>query len=171
MKIRKSVIAAGALLALQVSTAGAQQVAYGMPAPRGPEVSVERADELQAKAEALYAQPKQWGKAVRLLEKSAELRAADDAEAYTCYVMAGRLAAALGDNSEAEQVLRKAGEHALARGDVMDAASAFIDAAHAASRAGNPAGAQELLERAKLLSGSPLLGAEDRAALGYRLKV
>ncbi len=171
MKMRTSVMAAAALVALQVSTADAMQVAYGMPAPRGPEVSVERADELKARAEALYGQPKQWGKAVRLLEKSAELRAADDADAYTCYIMAGRLAAALGDNGEAEQVLRKAGEHALARGAVVDAASAFIDAAHAAARAGNPAGAQELLERARLLSGSPLLDAADRAALGYRLKV
>lgn len=168
--MRKGVIAAGALLVMNV--AGAQaQVAYGMPAPRGAEdVEVTRADELRDQAVALYGQPKQWKKAARLLEESAELRTADDAEAYTCYVIAGRLAAARGDNRAAEKSLRAAAEHALARGAVVDAASAFIDAAHAAARAGNAAGAKELMERASLLATSPLLDAQDRHAIEYRLR-
>lgn len=169
MKMRMSMLAAGAMLAFS-GVAAEAQVDYAMAAPRGPEETVTRADRLQQEAEALFEKPKQWKKAQRLLQESAELRDAGDVEGYTCYMLAGRLAAALGDNAAARESLEHAGEHALARGAVMDAASAFIDAAHAAARAGDADGMKELVERASLLANSPLISPKDREAIQYRLR-
>ncbi|MHB1168601.1 MAG: hypothetical protein ACYC28_04895 [Longimicrobiales bacterium] len=168
MKIRMSMLAAGAMLAISSAATEAQE--YAMAAPRGPEASVTRAERLQEQAEALFEKPKQWKKAQRLLVESAELRDASDVEGYTCYMLAGRLAAALGDNEEARESLEEAGEHALARGAVVDAASAFIDAAHAAARSGDAVATKELMERAKLLANSPLISPEERSALEHRLR-
>ena len=77
-------LAAGPVLADQ----GAQSRVDVNPEP-------DRAEQLQAEAEALYGEPTQWKKAVRLLEESAELRDADDPEAYQCLIYAGRIQAAI----------------------------------------------------------------------------
>jgi hypothetical protein len=128
-------------------------------------VDVARAKLLRARAEALFEQPKSWGKAAKLLEESAALRAADDAEAYDCLVSAARIRAALGDNAASERNFRQAAEHALARGAVMDAAQGYVFAAHAAKRDGDVQSATELVEKARLLTNSPLLGATERATV------
>lgn len=167
--LRKTMVAAGALLVLGAAPTAGQEMGYAMAAPPAP--TVERADELKAQAEALYSQPKRWRKAMRLLEQSAALRAADDPEAFTCLMFAGRLGAAVGEYSAARAALQKAGEHALARGAVTDAAYAFIDAAHAAAMEKDVELARELLDRAALLAKSPLLSAAERQALTYRLRV
>jgi tetratricopeptide (TPR) repeat protein len=167
--LRWTVVAAGAALALGASpTMAMQDARIAMAAPEPP--VVERADELRAEAEALFPQPKRWSKAMRLLEESASLRAASDPAAYDCLVLAGRLAYAIGDNPGALQNLRKAAEHALARGAVMDAANAYIDAAHVAKAARNVGLAEELVERAQLLTMSPLLSDRDRAVIDHRLR-
>lgn len=169
MTVRMSVLAAGAMLAMGGAAAEAQ-VDYAMAAPRGPDVSTVRAEQLQQQAMSLLMQPKHWKKAQRLLQQSAELRSAGDAEAYTCYMMAGRLSAVLHDNAGARESLVKAAEHALARGAVVDAASAFIDAAHAAARTGDVEATRALIERATLLTGSPRITPQERGALEHRLR-
>lgn len=131
----------------------------------------DRAAQLHKEAEALFSQPKQWKKAVRLLEQSAELRGADDAEAYACLVYAGRIRAAIGDYGAARSNMLKAADHAMARGAVIDAANALIDAAHASVALKDASGAQDLVERAQLLTASPLLSMEQRARLKARLSV
>lgn len=134
-----------------------------------PNPEPDRAAELQAEAEALFSEPGQWKKAVRLLEESADLRDADDAEAYHCLVYAGRIQAAIGDHKGARSNLEKAAEHALARGSIVDAANAFIDAAHAAVALKDARRAQQLVDRADRLTRSPLLSVEQRAVLKSRL--
>ncbi|NLG63570.1 MAG: hypothetical protein GX539_15130 [Candidatus Cloacimonetes bacterium] len=167
MKMGTSLVAAGAMLVISATAVAAQD--YAMAAPRGPDAKVTRADELKQEAEALFSNPKHWKKAQRLLIESAEMRDGADEKAYTCYMMAGRLAAVLGDNESARESLEKAAEHALARGALLDAASAFIDAAHAAARTGDREAVEELTERASLLASAPRLTDQERNAIRERL--
>jgi tetratricopeptide (TPR) repeat protein len=120
-----------------------------------------RAEALRQKAESLFSQPRQWGKAARLLEQSAQLRGASDPEAYVCLMYAGRLRAGMGDFEGARVAFEKAAVHAVARGALLDAAHAWIDAAHAAIEGQDTERAAALAERAQLLSGSPLLSASQ----------
>jgi len=138
-------------------------------AATSPEPDVDRARELKTQAEALFSQPKQWRRAVRLLEESASLREAQDREAGVCLALAGRLRDALGDYSGARATLAKAGDHALARGSVLEAAHAYLDAAHVAIKEKNADEARELVEKALLLSASPLLSAEQKEAVTRRV--
>jgi tetratricopeptide (TPR) repeat protein len=117
----------------------------------------DRAEALRQKAESLFSQPRQWGKAARLLEQSAQLRGAADPEAYVCLMYAGRLRGGIGDFAGASAALEKAAIHAAARGALLDAAHAWIDAAHAAIEGQDMERAAALAERAQLLSGSSLL--------------
>ena len=134
-----------------------------------PPTKPDRAAELRRQAEALFSQPKQWRKAIRLLEKSAALRDANDPEGYMCLLYAGRIRAAIGDTEGARAVLEKAADQALARGSVVEAVTAFIDAAHAAVALRDVAGARDLLAKATLLAESPLLSAQDRSFIQARL--
>jgi hypothetical protein len=154
--------------------------AAAMPATAmqfGPEAMVydptpnpDRARALRAQAEELYSQPKHWKKAARLLEQSAQLRAVNDPETYSCLMYAGRLRAAVNDLAGARVDLEHAAAHALARGEIIEAAHAYIDAAHVASSQKNSAAARELVQRATLLAESPLLTAEQKQILESRLK-
>jgi tetratricopeptide (TPR) repeat protein len=129
-----------------------------------------RAESLRAQAEALYSQPRQWRKAVRLLEQSAQLRTASDPEAYTCWLYAARLRASLHDYTGARQNLERAAAHAMARGAVIDAAHAYIDAVHVALRGGQLQQAQELAGKATLLATSPQLDPTEVAQITARLR-
>jgi hypothetical protein len=154
--------AISAVPALAVQGSGDVDVA--VPSP-----DTEKAQQLQEQAEALFSQPKQWKKAVRLLEQSADLRGADDAGAYDCLLYAGRIRAAIGDFGGARSSLEKAAEHAMARGAIIDAANAYIDAAHAAVAGKDARGAQQLVDRAALLTDSPMLSAQQKTVLKARL--
>jgi tetratricopeptide (TPR) repeat protein len=134
-----------------------------------PTPNADKARELRLQAEALFSQPKQWRKAVKLLEQSAELRPASDPEAYTCLLYAGRIQASIGDLAGAQKNLEKAAEIALARGAVMEAAHAYVDAAHVAASTKMVDRAKDLLERATLLRDSPLLSAEQKHILSVRI--
>lgn len=129
----------------------------------------DRAQQLRAQAEELFSQPTKWRRAARLMEQSARLRDAADPEAYTCLVFAGRIRAALHDYAGARSALEKAAEHAVARGAVLDAAHAFIDAAHIARQEKDVEGARELVERATLLATSPQLSDDEADQIHRRL--
>ena len=135
-----------------------------------PNRNLDKARELRAQAEALFSQPRQWRKAARLLEESARLRDASDADGYMCLLYAGRIEAALGDLTGARENLEKAAAHAIARGSLVEAAHAYIDAAHVAADAKQIDAAKTLIERASLLAQSPLLTAEQKAGLNSRLQ-
>lgn len=156
--------------------AGLFAVALALPAAaqaEGPGIGgtpdLDRARALKAQAESLYDQPKAWRKVARLLEESAALRTAEDAEAYDCLVYAGRIRASLGDSKDAKRLLEKAAEHALARGSVLDAAQAYVDAAFAAQASGDAGDVAEFAQRVKLLASSPLISETDRAQLLSRV--
>jgi tetratricopeptide (TPR) repeat protein len=168
-KTRVMITTAITLLVVAGPAAGIQKSADGALAMAPPPDRIERAAELKLEAEALFPQPRQWKKAVRLLEQSAALRSASDPEAYTCLIYAGRIKAALGDNAGARVTLEKAAEHALARGAIVDAANAYIDAAHAAVQERDAQVAQQFLDRASLLADSPLLSVAQRTLLKSRL--
>ncbi|CAN5797666.1 hypothetical protein BH23GEM9_BH23GEM9_16150 [soil metagenome] len=133
------------------------------------EPSTERAHALRAQAEELFSKPSQWRRAARLLEQSAQLRSADDPGAYTCWMNAARLQAGMGSFSAARRNLEKAAAHAVARGEVVDAANAYIDAAHVAVKEGQAHQAVGLIEKASLLASSPLLDGEQAARINARI--
>jgi tetratricopeptide (TPR) repeat protein len=135
-----------------------------------PTPNADRARELWTRAEALFSQPKHWKKAARLLEQSAQLREANDPETYTCLMYAGRLRAAVKDLPAARADLEKAAAHALAHGSVIEAAHAYIDAAHVASSEKQIEAARDFVRRATLLTESPLISAEQKHILEARLK-
>jgi hypothetical protein len=134
-----------------------------------PTPKADKARELRAQAEALFTQPKQWRKAARLLEQSAELREASDPEAYSCLMYAGRIQASLGDWANARTNLEKAAARALARGAIVEAAHSYIDAAHVAAQEKQIAVARDLVGRATLLAASPLLSVDQKRMLDVRL--
>jgi hypothetical protein len=130
---------------------------------------IDRAAALRAQAEDLYSQPRQWNRAAGLLERSAEIGGATDAHGYMSLVLAGRLRAAIGDYAGARSNLEKAAAHALARGQVLDAANAYIDAAYAAAATRQPKDARALLDSAALLAESSLLSAEQSSQINRRI--
>jgi tetratricopeptide (TPR) repeat protein len=131
----------------------------------------DRAARLRAEAEQMYSQPREWRRAAQLLEQSAQLRDARDAEAYSCLLMAGRLYSAVADHRASRRSYEKAAEQALSRGAVLDAAHAYLDAAHAAANAKQPEAARALIERASLLAASPMLSAQQVEQINGRLVV
>lgn len=154
------VVLFGALL-LPASVQGA------VPAKREPDVV--RARELRAAAEALFENPREWRRAARLMEASAKMRPAEDAEAYACLRYAANVRVALGEHRHARRLLERAAAHALARGAVLDAADAYIAAAVSAAEQGNAAEATRLAEKVRLLALSPLLTPEQSRAVTARL--
>ncbi|MDT8369154.1 MAG: hypothetical protein RQ745_08090 [Longimicrobiales bacterium] len=93
----------------------------------------------------------------------------DAPEAANLYMAAARMAYYAGSGRRALIHLDRAGEGALAWGDVNLAAHAFLDRAAVATELGEVGIAQILLERARRLSRSPLLQPIERIALAARL--
>jgi hypothetical protein len=131
--------------------------------------SAARADSLHEAAAALVTAHR-WGDAARLHRRSAELRDADDPLGFRCLKEAAELAYASGDRSSARSDMAAAAGHALARGDLREAALAYLDAAWIAQEQNNPRKVWELGHRAEMLADSPLLGAKDRAAILGRIE-
>lgn len=144
--------------------------AQGQTQENSSRAELERAADLQAQAEALFSRPSKWRQAVRMLEESAELRADGDPARYTCLLYAGRLRAGMGDFAHASRNLEAAASDALARGAVVEAAHAYIDAAHAAVGARRTPDARHFVDRAELLTQSPLLSEVQRAGIRHRLR-
>ena len=65
-----------------------------------------------------------WGDAARLHRRSAELRDADDPLGFRCLKEAAELEYASGDRTSARSDMTAAASHALARGDLRNAALA-----------------------------------------------
>jgi hypothetical protein len=156
-----------AVAAVVMTADTAPAAAGGMDRAGAP--AADRATELRFEAEQMFSQRSQWHRAAQLLEQSAQLRPAGDADAYSCLVMAGRLHSAVADHRAARRSYEKAAEQALARGALVEAAHAYVDAAHAAAAARQPVAARGLLERASLLTASPLLSARQVEQISLRL--
>src|SRR5688500_18875052 len=88
-----------------------------------------QADQLRAKAEALYSQPDKAKQAARLHEREASWRSEQDPQAIDALQRAAQFYSTAGDARKARALMQKVGDLALQRGDVLRAAHAFLDAA------------------------------------------
>jgi len=154
----------GALLAsLALPAAAAAQ--YQLPTL----TSAARADSLHQAAAALVTAHR-YGDAARLHRRSAQLRDADDPLGFRCFKDAAALEYAAGDRTGARTDMAAAAGQALARGDLREAALAYVDAAWIAQEQKNPRQVWELGHRAEMLADSPLLSASDRLAIMQRIE-
>jgi hypothetical protein len=161
--------------ASRLSIAGVLLATLGLPAAAAAQyqlptiTSSARADSLHEAAVALVAAHR-WGDAARLHRRSAQLRDADDPLGFRCLKEAAALAYASGDRSGARADMTAAAGQALARGDLREAALAYLDAAWIAQEQKNPLQVWQLGHRAEMLADSPLLGAADREAILKRIE-
>jgi hypothetical protein len=155
--------AAGVLL-VTLGLPGAASAQYRLPTV----ISSVEADSLHQAAEALVTAHR-WRDAARLHRRSAEIRPSDDPLGFRCLSEAAALVYASGDRSAARGDMARAAEHALDRGDLRNAALAYLDAAWIAQEQKNPRQVWELGHRAEMLAQSPLLDSPDRAAILHRI--
>jgi hypothetical protein len=154
---------AGVLLA----TAGLPAIAsaqYQLPTV----VSTAKADSLHEAAVAMVTAHR-WRDAARLHRRSAELRGAEDPLGFRCLSEAAALAYATGDRSGARNDKAAAATQALSRGELREAAMAYLDAAWIAQEQKSPRQVWEYGHRAEILADSPLLGMSDRTAILKRI--
>jgi hypothetical protein len=121
-----------------------------------------RALQMEAEAIRLETERDRWDDAADLYRQAARLRDAGTLETARNYVKAGRLAYYAGEHRTAMFDLRNAGENAVAAGDVVTAARAYLDAAWIAVDLEEGELARDLTLRASRLTASPLLSQEDR---------
>ncbi|NNF29540.1 MAG: hypothetical protein HKO53_11095 [Gemmatimonadetes bacterium] len=126
---------------------------------------------LEQQAEAYLDEMDRWGRAADLYRQAAELRDPADPVAVSNLKTAARLEFYNGSERQALRDLQYAGQRALAIGDVVSAANAFVDAAWVAGSDGQGQEARAMIERAQLLVLSPLISTEDRTEIQRRLPV
>jgi hypothetical protein len=127
------------------------------------------AEEMEALAYDMILGGRGWDSAAGLYRRAAELRGPEDPRSAMDLQLAGYIHFYRSRGAAAVESLTESGEAFLALGDVQGAAEAFIDGAWVATHLGSPAEAMALAERAKLLTRSPLLAADERFALARRL--
>ena len=130
-----------------------------------------RAIELQEQAVALHSQPARAAEAARLHRASAYLRNPEDAEAVQSLAMAAQLFGYAKRPREAQRTMEEAAERALAMGDVVRAAQAYVEASFFAHQQKNRGETQRLGRKALLLTSSPLLAADQLAAIMTRIRL
>ena len=125
------------------------------------------ADRLDAQA-AAYEETgsrRAWSKAAGLREKAAGLRTPEDPRAAKSLETAALIRHALNQRSEAIGLMRRAGDHAIARGDVYRAATAYVNVAFLAAEMRDAERMREYAAKGSLLMHSPLLSAPQRESL------
>ena len=158
----------------RLAEAGVLLATAGLPAAASAQyqlptvVSVVKADSLHEAAVAMVTAHR-WAQAARLHRRSAQLRGAEDPLGFRCLSEAAALTYATGDRSGARNDKAAAAGQALARGDLRDAAMAYLDAAWIAQEQKNPRKVWEYGHRAEMLADSPLLGLSDRTAILKRI--
>ncbi|HET9440930.1 MAG TPA: hypothetical protein VFO52_12200 [Longimicrobiales bacterium] len=128
------------------------------------------ADQLQERATALHDQIGRYSEAARLYKESAALRAETDPRAVESLAMAAHLYHYANRLFDARKTMEQAARRALARGDVVRASHANLEAALFAHKQGNQAQAGRLGRTALKLADSPLLTDEQRAAIVNRVR-
>lgn len=130
-----------------------------------PDIDPVKAAQLHAQAAALFDTPARWSEAADLLVRSVVHRAPADPQIHTSLMIAAAIRVTEGRLAEGSDLAERAGESALARGAVLAAAHSFMSAAGAAAQGGNAQRAEDLIERARLLAGSPLLEESERRSI------
>jgi tetratricopeptide (TPR) repeat protein len=133
-------------------------------------MTITRADELEAQAAALHDQLDRYSEAARLYKESAALRSAIDPRGVESLAMAAHLYHYANRLFDARKTMEQAAQRALARGDVLRASIANVDAAMFAYKQGNLSQTERLGRKALKLAESPLLTEEQRASIVNRLR-
>ncbi|MDQ6830555.1 MAG: hypothetical protein M3081_16980 [Gemmatimonadota bacterium] len=107
--------------------------------------------------------------AARLHLESAALRPAGDSLATRCLLEAAYLFYGVGDLSDARKALTAGGERAVEMGDVVRGATAYLDAASVAQEQRDGLAQRQFMDKARLLSHSPLLTGDQRTEINRRL--
>lgn len=165
----------GGLMALATIAATAPQLATGQERPMYelPPVTVvalSQADELHLDAVALYETPARWAEAASLHEQAARKLAANDARRFAAYDRAARLYFYAGEYAKARQNMEKAANVAVATGDVVTAAHAYIDAAFITLWEGRSGAQGELTREAERLSELDLVDGAERQEILARIR-
>jgi hypothetical protein len=157
----------------------AAAVALTAPATASAQVRLERvritaahsaeADALTKQAVALHGRPGEYRRAATLHMRAAHQRVPGDPKAYYDLNTAAHLYRAAGNVWRAREVMERAAEHAAARGDVVAAATSFVDAGYLAIEARNTDRVPALALKAELLAESPLISDEQRAMIMRRV--
>ena len=159
-KIGSINVAAAALLVATSATGLSAQVTADATA-----VEIEA---IEMDAMARLANLREWDRAAALFRRAAELRPAGDPTAAEDLIYAARLSFYEGNERQSVRDFESAGNRALAMGDLVVAANAFADAAWVAHNRGYNEWALTLINRARLLSNSPLLPDDERMHLRSR---
>ena len=133
-------------------------------------ISVTRADELEAQAAALHEQLNRYPEAARLYKEAASLRSATDPRAVESLALAAHLYHYANRLFDARRTMEQAANRALARGDVLRASQANLEAALFAFKQGNDSETERLARKALKLAQSPLLTEQQRASIINRLR-
>lgn len=159
-------------------TASAMAAVIALPvAARAQMLEPIRVTEAVQKAEALDSQAlsyeqndwSQLKKAARLREEAASLRGDDDPAGTVSLYWAARDRYYSGDPKGARVLMEQAADRALAMGDVMNAVTAYTEAAYICADIRDGERMKSLASKARLLANSPLLTADQRFQLRNRL--
>lgn len=164
---RRLLLTAGALAAVVALPVGARAQ---MLDPIRVTDAVQKAEKLDA--EALAVEQGDWSqlkKAARLREEAAQLRAADDPAGTVSLYWAARDRYYSGDTKTARVLMEQTADRALAMGDVLNAVTAYTEAAYISADLKDGDRMRTLATKARLLASSPLLTAEQRFQLRNRL--
>jgi hypothetical protein len=132
--------------------------------------ALQKAEKLDA--EALSYEQNDWAqlkKAARLRELAAELRTPEDPAGTVSLYWAARDRYYSGDPKAARVLMEQAADRALAMGDVLNAVTAYTEAAYICADIKDGDRMRTLAAKAKLLANSPMLSAEQRLQLRTRL--
>jgi len=127
-----------------------------------------RALELERKVLELTPDLTTYGRIADLYHEIAELRE-DTPDAARALAMAARFDYYAGDDDAAYDAYRRAGDLAIAWGDVLTAATAYADGAWVAHQCGRDEAALELALKVEKLTESPHLDDDDRETLRRRI--
>jgi len=110
-----------------------------------------------------------WKEAASLFVQAAELSGFGTAESIENLRYASFMRSYLGDHRSALQLMEEAASQAIATGQVLMAAHAYIDGAFIAIELDRGSSAIEFVERVQLLAESPHLSEGDRGSILGRL--
>src|SRR5687767_7120164 len=132
--------------------------------------TVSRADALLDSAAILHEHPVRYADAARFYRESAALRPWADAAAVEALAKAAHLYGYANRLTDARRTMEQAAQRALARGDVVRASIANVEAAFFAHKQGKTAHANRLGRAALQLAESPLITPGQRALIVDRVK-
>ena len=128
------------------------------------------AEELEQQAAVLHDEIARYAEAARLYREAASRRSSTDPRAVESLSTAAHLFHYANRLFDARKTMEQAAQRALARGDVIRASIAYLEAALFAYKQGNLAESGRLGRNALKLTSSPLLTEEQRGSILSRLR-